>query len=195
MRDHHSEGVASPAEASRAQDSPAPLAAQGRRAWIALGANLGDRLATLRAALDALDAHPHIRVIAASAAYETPPMYVLDQPPFLNACAALEVMLSPEALLAALMEVERQLGRRREVHRGPRTIDLDLLLMDGERRDTPLLTLPHPGIAERAFVLAPLCEIAPTLIHPLLHQRVDQLAAALDLSSAARGEALRSDLG
>jgi 2-amino-4-hydroxy-6-hydroxymethyldihydropteridine diphosphokinase len=136
-------------------------------AYIGLGANLGDREATMRAALAALDLTPGLRVVAVSTFRETDPVGYLDQPRFLNAAAAVETDLDPQGVLDALLAVERELGRTREGPRhGPRTIDLDLLLFGEARLDEPGLTVPHPRLQERAFVLDPLAELDPTLVVP-----------------------------
>jgi 2-amino-4-hydroxy-6-hydroxymethyldihydropteridine diphosphokinase len=136
-------------------------------AYIGLGANLGDREATMRAALAALDAVPGVRVVAVSTFRETDPVGYVDQPRFLNAAAAVETDLDPRGVLAALLAVERELGRTREGPRyGPRTIDLDLLLFGDARLDEPGLTVPHPRLQERAFVLDPLAELDPGLVVP-----------------------------
>jgi len=137
------------------------------RAYVGLGANLGDREGSLRAALAALGATEGIEVVAVSTLRETDPVDYLDQPRFLNAAAALDTTLAPRALLDALLEVERSLGRTREGPRfGPRTIDLDLLLYGEESFDEPGLTLPHPRLHDRAFVLEPLAELDPGLVVP-----------------------------
>src|ERR687897_1113051 len=137
------------------------------RAYIGLGANLGDREATLRAAVAALGATGGIEVVAVSAFRETDPVGYLDQPRFLNGAAAVETELSPRELLDALLAVERSLGRTREGPRfGPRTIDLDLLVYGGESFDEPGLTVPHPRLHERAFALEPLAELDPGLLIP-----------------------------
>ena len=137
------------------------------RAYVGLGANLGDREGALRAALAGLDACEGIEVAAVSAFRETDPVDYLDQPRFLNAAAAIETTLAPRELLDALLEVERSLGRTREGPRfGPRTIDLDLLLYGDESFDEPGLTVPHPRLHGRAFVLEPLAELDPDLIVP-----------------------------
>ena len=137
------------------------------RAYVGLGANLGDRAATLTRALALLDERPEIEVVAVSAFRETDPVGYLEQPRFLNAAAAVDTSLQPEALLAALLDVERELGRVREGPRfGPRTVDLDLLLVEGVTLDEPGLTLPHPRLHERAFALAPLAELDPSLVVP-----------------------------
>ncbi len=136
-------------------------------AYIGVGANLGDREATMRAALAALDASPGVRVVAVSSFVETEPVGYLDQPRFLNAAAAVETDLDARGLLDALLAVERELGRTRDGPRyGPRTIDLDLLLFGDERLDEPGLTVPHPRLHERQFVLDPLAELDPDLAVP-----------------------------
>ncbi len=130
-------------------------------AYIALGANLADPLAQLSAALAALRNLPQSRLLRASSLYRTVPVGIHGQPDFINAVAAVETTLAPQALLAALFAVEAAFGRRRDFHHAPRTLDLDLLLYDEEIMATPELTLPHPRMHLRAFVLAPLLEIAP----------------------------------
>jgi len=136
-------------------------------AYIGVGANLGDREATIRAALAALDATPGIRVVAVSSFRETEPVGYVDQPQFLNAAAAVETELDARGLLDALLAVERGLGRTREGPRfGPRTIDLDLLLFGDVEVDEPGLTVPHPRLHERAFVLEPLTELDPEMVVP-----------------------------
>lgn len=128
-------------------------------AYIALGANLGDREATLMAALKLLDQHPEIAVLRCSHLYETDPVGNVDQPMFLNMAAAVTTSLQPHGLLAEMLKVEKQLGRVRHIRWGPRTVDLDLLWMEGDKLDTPDLILPHPRMLERAFVLVPLADI------------------------------------
>lgn len=136
-------------------------------AYIGVGANLGNREATMRAALAALDATPGVRVVAVSSFRETEPVGYLDQPRFLNAAASVETELDARGLLDALLAVEQSLGRTREGPRfGPRTIDLDLLLFGDEQVDEPGLTVPHPRLHERAFVLEPLAELDPALVVP-----------------------------
>jgi 2-amino-4-hydroxy-6-hydroxymethyldihydropteridine diphosphokinase len=129
-------------------------------AYIGLGSNLGDREATIRAALERLAAGPEIEVEAVSSLRETDPVGYVDQPRFLNGAARLRTELPPRALLARLQDVERQLGRERSGPRfGPRTIDLDLLLYDNKQIDENDLQIPHPRLAERRFVLEPLAEL------------------------------------
>ncbi|WP_339258184.1 2-amino-4-hydroxy-6-hydroxymethyldihydropteridine diphosphokinase [Paenibacillus sp. FSL R5-0713] len=134
---------------------------ESSEAYIALGANLGDREETLLEALSLLDEHPHIFVLRCSSLYETEPVGYVDQPAFLNMAVAVQVMLTPEQLLTELLDIENRLGRVRDIRWGPRTVDLDLLWMQGETRDTELLQLPHPRMGERAFVLVPLSDIVP----------------------------------
>jgi len=141
------------------------------RAYVGVGANLGDREATIRAALAALPG-----VVAVSELRETAPVGVVDQPPFLNGAAALETKLSPRELLDALLEVERRLGRERRERWGPRTIDLDLLLHGDDVVDEPGLTVPHPRLHERRFALEPLLDLDPDLVVPGRGRVIDLLA-------------------
>jgi 2-amino-4-hydroxy-6-hydroxymethyldihydropteridine diphosphokinase len=148
------------------------------RSFIGLGSNLGDREAYLRRALDLLRADPSIELLAVSSFRETDPVGFLDQPRFLNAAAALETELAARALLERLLAVEQVLGRRRDGPRfGPRTIDLDLLLHGEEVVKEPGLTVPHPRLAERRFVLEPLHELDPGLVIPGRGLLADLLAA------------------
>ncbi len=136
------------------------------RCFVALGANLDDPAATVAAALDALCALPGTEFVAASSLYRTAPVGLRHQPDFINAVAELSATLPAPTLLEQLFAIEARFGRRRSVRNAPRTLDLDLLLYGDEARDDPHLTLPHPRLHERAFVLAPLAEIAPGLIVP-----------------------------
>ncbi len=134
------------------------------RVHIGLGANLGDPPMQLRAALTALGSIG--RVLAVSPFYRTPPMGPADQPDFCNAVAIVESELAPQALMRALLDIERAAGRVRGVKWGPRVLDLDLLHIDGVELNLPELTLPHPGIASRSFVLKPWADIAPRELVP-----------------------------
>lgn len=134
--------------------------------YIALGANLGNPAATVRAAFAALANLPESRVVRTSSLYRTAPVGITEQPEFVNAVAELATTLAPEALLEALLEVEQRFGRVRAEKNGPRTLDLDVLLYDQRLVDLPHLTLPHPRLHLRAFVLYPLAEIAPGLRLP-----------------------------
>jgi 2-amino-4-hydroxy-6-hydroxymethyldihydropteridine diphosphokinase len=137
------------------------------RAYVGLGANLGDRAATMHAALEQLSAEPGIEVVAVSSFRETEPVGIADQPRFLNAAAAVETEVAPHELLDRLLGIERRLGRTREGPRfGPRTIDLDLLVYGDRRIDEPGLEVPHPRLHERLFALEPLAELDPQLVVP-----------------------------
>jgi 2-amino-4-hydroxy-6-hydroxymethyldihydropteridine diphosphokinase len=135
-------------------------------AYVALGANLGNPRATVLAAFAALANLPESRVARCSSLYRTAPVGILSQPDFVNAVALLETTLAPEALLDALLDIEARFGRIRRERNGPRTLDLDLLLYDDIELDLPRLTLPHPRLHLRAFVLLPLAEVAPDLAIP-----------------------------
>ncbi len=137
---------------------------KARSCYLSLGANLGARGETLREALRRIAAVRGIALRRVSSFYETAPWGRLDQPAFLNAAAQIETVLEPCALLAACQRIERELGRVRREHWGARTIDIDMLCMEGVALDTERLRLPHPYMMERAFVLVPLAEIAPALI-------------------------------
>jgi 2-amino-4-hydroxy-6-hydroxymethyldihydropteridine diphosphokinase len=149
--------------------------------YVGLGSNLGDREGTLRRAVDHLAAEPGIDVLRVSRFLETDPVGYLDQPRFVNAVAELETDLPPRTVLDRLLEIERRLGRRREpgARYGPRTIDLDLLLYGETVLDGPGLTVPHPRLHERRFVLEPLAELDPGLLVPG-RGRVSALLAGLE---------------
>lgn len=137
------------------------------RAYVGLGANLGDRAAMLRAALEQLAAEPEIVLVAVSGFRDTEPVGITDQPRFLNAAAAVETELPARDLLDRLLAFERELGRTRTGPRfGPRTIDLDLLLYGSQEIDEPGLAVPHPRLHERLFALEPLAELDPELVLP-----------------------------
>jgi 2-amino-4-hydroxy-6-hydroxymethyldihydropteridine diphosphokinase len=148
-------------------------------AYIALGANLGDREGTLMEAVGRLHNHHRINVLRCSHLYETEPIGYVDQPYFLNMAVTVKTDLDPHALLEVMQEIERELGRVRHIHWGPRTVDLDLLWMEGLVEDTPELILPHPRMKERAFVLIPLNDIVPpkeaTGLHIAMKTALDKL--------------------
>ena len=136
------------------------------RAFIALGANLCDPVATVQAAIEALRNLPQSQMIAASSLYRTAPVGLRNQPDFVNAVVSIETQLTPHQLLDELLAVEARFGRRRSVPNAPRTLDLDLLLHGDTISADPQLTLPHPRMHQRAFVLAPLAEVSSNLVIP-----------------------------
>lgn len=143
--------------------------------YLGLGSNLGDRRAQLQAALDQMA--PWLTVQAVSAVYATAPWGVVDQPDFLNICLRGTTALAPQALLARTQALEQALGRRPTRRWGPRAIDIDILLYDALVLAEPHLSIPHPRLAERSFVLIPLAELAPDLLHPVSGLSIAELAA------------------
>ena len=155
------------------------------RAFIGLDSNLDNPMERVVEALQRLAATPDIAVERCSALYHTPPWGMTDQPAFINAVAELRVALSPEALLESLLATERAMGRERRERWGPRRIDLDLLHVEGEVRDTESLQLPHPRLHERAFVLLPWAEIAPEVEIPG-RGRIGELLQGVDHAGIQR---------
>jgi 2-amino-4-hydroxy-6-hydroxymethyldihydropteridine diphosphokinase len=147
-------------------------------AYIGVGSNMGDSTARVKSAFEALGKLPQSRVVACSRLYRTRPFGPVQQGDFINAAAGMLTQLTPQALLAGLREIEAEQGRQRTERWGPRTLDLDLLVYGSLRVESPELTVPHPGISERGFVLVPLADIAPTLLVPGL-ARVEQLLQRL----------------
>ena len=142
-------------------------------AYLALGSNLGNRLANLKNAISNLT--PQMDVKKKSPVYETPPWGHTDQPPFLNQCVMVETYLEPESLLPHLKRLETVLGREPTFENGPRVIDIDILFYDDLILNTPPLVIPHPRMHTRGFVLVPLNDIAPEMTHPVLGKPVNEL--------------------
>ena len=149
--------------------------AAGERVFVGLGANLGDAMATVRDALDALDAMAESRCVARSSLYRSAPVDG-DGPDYINAVAELRTRQPPVELLRSLQAIEQRFGRERPYRNAPRTLDLDLLLYGQRRIDSVALQLPHPRMAQRAFVLLPLAEIAPELVGSIPEdQRIERI--------------------
>jgi 2-amino-4-hydroxy-6-hydroxymethyldihydropteridine diphosphokinase len=154
---------------------------QQHTAYIAIGSNLGEKLANCRRAVDALKAADSIHLRARSAFYRTEPVDYRDQAWFINAVAQVETRLPPLALLGALQAIETTAGRTRQgvMRFGPRLLDLDIVFYDALVLDTPELVLPHPRMHKRRFVLKPMCDINPQVMHPLLQRSVQDLLDGL----------------
>jgi len=147
--------------------------------YLGLGSNIGNREGNLREALERLDA-AEIRVVRRSSLYETEPLELLDQPPFLNAAVEVKTDLFPLQLLARIRDIEREMGRRRVTPKGPRNIDIDILFYGRSVIQTAELETPHPRIAQRRFVLEPLAEIAPEFRHPVSGKTAHEMLAGLE---------------
>jgi 2-amino-4-hydroxy-6-hydroxymethyldihydropteridine diphosphokinase len=152
--------------------------------YISLGSNVGDREAQLREALHRLSAAG--KLAAVSSFYETEPVEFTEQPWFLNCAVALQTSLLPAQLMASILQIEQQMGRRRTQKKGPRAIDLDLLLYADAVINSADLTIPHPAMQERRFVLEPLAEIAPDVIHPFLKKTIRELQEELPQGQVVR---------
>jgi len=153
--------------------------------FVALGSNLDDPPAQIRRALQSLAAMPETRLVSRSSLYRNPPVGYLNQPEFVNAVARIETRLAPRDLLGHLLAIERAYCRARDFPHGPRTLDLDILLYGERTVHEPELTIPHPRMVERAFVLVPLAEIAPETVVPGAGRSAD-LAAKLDASGLVK---------
>ena len=167
-------------------------------AYIGVGANLGDPAESVRRAMTAVSSIPQTHLLSASSLYRTAPVGFLEQPDFVNAVVQVRTQMPAEQLLDQLLMIEMQFGRKRSVRNAPRTLDLDLLLYGEERVDSEQLTLPHPRMAQRAFVLVPLAEIAPgidvgglgtaaQLLEQVSAEGVERLAAAGDVAAMGAG--------
>ena len=152
--------------------------------YLSLGSNVGDREAHLRDAIARLGTAG--RVVAVSSFYETEPVEFIQQPWFLNCVAALETSQMPRQLMTSLLRIEQEMGRTRVRKKGPRTIDIDILLFDNEQIVSQELTIPHPAMPQRRFVLEPLAELAPEAVHPVLQKTVRELLDALPPGQAVR---------
>ena len=152
--------------------------------YLALGSNLNDRLANLKQAIAALS--PQMEVKAKSHVYETPPWGYEDQPKFLNQVLKVKTYLEPDQLLKHIKRLEVALGRKTSLPNGPRLIDIDILFYDDMILDTPSLVIPHPRLHERAFVLLPLMDIDPDLVHPVKKKSVRELLAFCNVSDITK---------
>jgi 2-amino-4-hydroxy-6-hydroxymethyldihydropteridine diphosphokinase len=152
--------------------------------YLSLGSNLGDREEQIREAIRRLSSVG--QVVSASSMYETEPVEMTDQPWFLNCAVALETEKTPEQLMAAILTIEELMGRRRIQEKGPRVIDIDILLMGNAYVQSPSLTIPHPAMQQRRFVLEPLAEITPEACHPVLGKTARELLDALPPGQAVR---------
>lgn len=158
--------------------------------YLSLGSNLGDRQANLRNAIGRLLELGYVQEI--SSLYETEPVELTDQPWFLNCAVAVRTELIPREFLAGLLAIERSMGRERTQPKGPRNIDIDILLFGGATINTPQLTVPHPAMAGRRFVLEPLAEIAPEMKHPVRKKTIRELLQALPKSGGKVKKIARS---
>jgi len=152
--------------------------------YLSLGSNVGDRAANLNTSIDRLRAFG--KVVAVSSCYETEPVEFTAQPWFLNCAVALDTEQTPGQLLSGILDIEQQLGRRRGQQKGPRILDIDILLFGDSIVEDAGLTIPHPAMQERRFVLEPLSEIAPDVLHPVFKRTIRELLDALPPGQAVR---------
>ncbi len=157
---------------------------ESARVYLSLGSNVGDRAAQLRNAIARLGAAG--RVVAESSLYETEPVEFTEQPWFLNCAVALETDTTPQQLMAAILGIEEEMGRKRVQKKGPRTIDIDILIFGNMIVKSKRLTIPHPAMQHRRFVLEPLAEIAPEAVHPVFNKTIRELRDALPEGQSVR---------
>jgi 2-amino-4-hydroxy-6-hydroxymethyldihydropteridine diphosphokinase len=155
-----------------------------KRVYLSLGSNVGDRAANLNTAIDRMGTLG--KVMAVSSFYETEPVEFAAQPCFLNCAVELDTEKMPKQLLASMLDIEKEMGRRRVQEKGPRTLDIDILLFGNSIIQTKGLTIPHPAMHERRFVLEPLAEIAPEARHPIIKRTVRELRDSLPPGQAVR---------
>lgn len=165
-------------------NAPEQRARMLEQTYLSLGSNVGDRQAQLRDAIARLQAIG--QVVLVSSFYETEPVDFTEQAWFLNCAVCLETTERPEQLMAAILQIEQEMGRRRVQPKGPRVIDVDILLIGDQIIDSPALTVPHPAMHQRRFVLEPLAEIAPAVRHPVLKKTILELLHALPAGQAVR---------
>ncbi len=154
------------------------------KAYLSLGSNVGDRFANLNSAIEQL--RHREQVMAVSSFYETEPVEFTDQPWFVNCVVKIETQRTAQELLQEILSIEKNMGRHRLQPKGPRNIDIDILLMDDTILDTPEVTIPHPAMAQRRFVLEPLAEIDPGVMHPALKKTAAELLDALPGGQSVR---------
>ena len=152
--------------------------------YLALGTNLGDRIANLQTAINLLSSKAII--VQESSVYVTPPWGIVDQPDFLNQVIEISTNLTPSCLLRSIKDIELKMGRQKTIRNGPRLIDLDILFYGAQVINKKALTIPHPRLHERAFVLVPLYEIAPDFVHPVLNETATSLLAEVDPEGVQR---------
>lgn len=164
-----------------------------KKVYIGLGSNLGNKLENLKLALEQISSLPKTRFLRQSSVYETLPWGYENQPKFLNLVCVVETSLTPHKLLEELKRIEKELGRRPSFRYGPRPIDLDILIWESKVIKTSELTVPHPKLHLREFVLQPLSELDPNLVHPILKKRVGELLEILHRSKSSPPRSVNSE--
>jgi dihydroneopterin aldolase/2-amino-4-hydroxy-6-hydroxymethyldihydropteridine diphosphokinase len=160
---------------------------QWHTVFLGVGSNLGDRMKHIRAAADLINSTEFTTITRTSQIYETEPHGYLEQEMFLNCVFEIQTLLTPRSLVSLLLDIEKKLKRQRKIHLGPRTIDLDILFYDNVITSFEEAVIPHPRLHERRFVLKPLCDIAPYLVHPILNERCYRIADALGSDESEPG--------